>query len=79
MDNDAMMVSGGAILKEIYFSRCPKENEKDALKARFHHSYQKGYQFHQNAVHQNPELLDWILRKDYWNYKLPPELNITHD
>ena len=23
MDNDAMMVSGGAILKEIYFSRCP--------------------------------------------------------
>jgi len=25
MDNDAMMVSGGAILKEIYFSRCPIE------------------------------------------------------
>ena len=23
MDNDAMMVSGVAILKEIYFSRCP--------------------------------------------------------
>jgi len=23
MANDAMMVSGGAILKKIYFSRCP--------------------------------------------------------
>jgi len=23
MDNDTMMVSGGSILEEIYFSRCP--------------------------------------------------------
>jgi glucosyl-dolichyl phosphate glucuronosyltransferase len=55
------------------------EDEKDALKARFHHFYQSGYQFHQHAVRQNPELLDWVLRKDYWDYKLPMELNITHD
>ncbi|AFY36210.1 glycosyltransferase family 2 protein [Calothrix sp. PCC 7507] len=54
------------------------KNEKDALKARFHHSYQKGYQFHQNAVHKNPELLNWVLKKDYWDYTLP-KINITHD
>jgi hypothetical protein len=33
MDNDAMMVSGGAILKEIYFSRCPDFSVRGALRA----------------------------------------------
>jgi len=66
-------------IKQLGKKLISKENEKEALRDRFHHSYQKGYQFHQNAVHQNPELLEWILRKDYWDYKLPPELNITHD
>ncbi|NEQ28392.1 MAG: hypothetical protein F6K28_57325, partial [Microcoleus sp. SIO2G3] len=46
-------------------------NEKDALNERFYQAYQRGYQFHQNAVRLNPGLLDWILRKDYWDYKLP--------
>lgn len=45
--------------------------EKDALNERFYQAYQRGYQFHQNAVRLNPALLDWIFRKDYWNYKLP--------
>jgi len=66
-------------IKQLVKKLISKENEKDALRDRFHHSYQKGYQFHQNTVHQNPELLDWILRKNYWDYKLPTELNITHD
>jgi glycosyltransferase involved in cell wall biosynthesis len=62
-----------ALKKLIY-----KENEKDDLMARFDRAYQKGYHFHQNAVRQIPELVDWILRENYWNYNLP-KLNITHD
>jgi glucosyl-dolichyl phosphate glucuronosyltransferase len=51
------------------------QTEKDLLKERFYSAYQKGYQFHQNAVRQNPKLLDWVLKKDYWDYNLP-KLNL---
>jgi hypothetical protein len=30
-----------------------------------------GYKFHQEAVKQNPELLKWVLKDNYWDYKLP--------
>ncbi|MBR8834040.1 MAG: glycosyltransferase family 2 protein [Stigonema ocellatum SAG 48.90 = DSM 106950] len=48
-----------------------RKTEKDLLKARFNRAYLEGYQFHQNAVRKNPALLDWILKDDYWDYKLP--------
>jgi glycosyltransferase involved in cell wall biosynthesis len=51
------------------------QTEKDLLEERFHSAYQKGYQFHQNAVRQNPQLLDWVLKQDYWDYNLP-KLNL---
>jgi glucosyl-dolichyl phosphate glucuronosyltransferase len=50
-------------------------NERDLLKKRFHISYQRGYQFHQNAILQNPKLLEWVLKQDYWDYGLP-KLNL---
>jgi glucosyl-dolichyl phosphate glucuronosyltransferase len=56
----------------------PHSAAKNALLQRFQHSYQQGYQFHQNAVRQCPELRAWILKSDYWDYKLP-RLKITHD
>ncbi len=46
-------------------------SEKEALQQRFHTAFLEGYQFHQNAVRQNPEILNWILKSDYWDYKLP--------
>jgi hypothetical protein len=30
-----------------------------------------GYEFHQNAVRRSPRLLAWVLRADYWDYRLP--------
>jgi len=65
-------------LKQIVTQLISIQNEKDTLKARFNSAYQRGYQFHQDTVRKNPELLDWILRQDYWDYQLP-KLNITHD
>lgn len=46
-------------------------SDRDLLKERFQKAFQYGYQFHQKTVHQYPELLDWVLRPDYWDYKLP--------
>jgi hypothetical protein len=31
----------------------------------------EGYQFHQQAFKNNEKVKEWVLQKDYWNYKLP--------
>ena len=54
------------------------KQEHNALKGRFISAYQRGYQFHKKAVMKNPQLLDWVLKPNYWNYTLP-QINITHD
>jgi glucosyl-dolichyl phosphate glucuronosyltransferase len=34
-------------------------------------AYKMGYEFHQREVRRDPRLLEWVLRKDYWDYALP--------
>jgi hypothetical protein len=36
-----------------------------------HVSHRAGYLFHQNEVRNDPKLLDWVLRPDYFDYSLP--------
>ena len=47
-----------------------------SLRRRFNKALLEGYQFHQNTVCRNPELINWILKEDYWDYKLP-NLNLS--
>ncbi len=51
----------------LKFSR--KEEDKTML--RFRQAWLKGYNFHQNMVKENPELLKWVLRDNYFDYRLP--------
>jgi len=44
------------------------------IKRRMEKAYWDGYRFHQNEAARNPAVIDWVLKKDYLNYKLP-ELN----
>ncbi len=32
---------------------------------------ERGYAFHQREVWRDPTLLEWVMRKDYWDYRLP--------
>jgi glucosyl-dolichyl phosphate glucuronosyltransferase len=41
------------------------------IKQQIQAAYQNGYTFHQHNVRQQPELLDWVLKDDYWDYRLP--------
>jgi hypothetical protein len=41
------------------------------VEAEFQAAYRAGHDFHQNAVRGNPQLLAWVLRDDYWDYRLP--------
>jgi glucosyl-dolichyl phosphate glucuronosyltransferase len=34
-------------------------------------AYKAGFAFHQEEVSRDPKLLEWVLRKDYWDYRLP--------
>jgi glucosyl-dolichyl phosphate glucuronosyltransferase len=68
----SLRVLSQRIRKAIY-----PPSDRDALRKRFYQAHQQGYQFHQNAVRQCPELCDWILKSDYWDYELP-HLKINH-
>lgn len=41
-------------------------------------AYQAGLQFHQQQVAQQPDLLAWVLKEDYWDYKLPDIVVAPH-
>jgi glucosyl-dolichyl phosphate glucuronosyltransferase len=58
-----------SLIVEMNKLRTPKEivNLKELLL-----KYEKaGFNFHQNAFKENPNLQNWVLKKDYWDYKLP--------
>lgn len=58
-------------LKQKILTKPQNLSEKAVLQQRFNTALLEGYQFHQNAVSKNPELLNWILKPDYWDYELP--------
>ena len=47
------------------------DNISKQIKKRADRAYIDGYYFHQNAVKDNDRLLEWVLRKDYWDYRFP--------
>jgi glycosyltransferase involved in cell wall biosynthesis len=44
--------------------------QASAIRCRTKRTYKEGYEFHQNAVRADPALLRWVLRPDYWDYRL---------
>jgi glucosyl-dolichyl phosphate glucuronosyltransferase len=42
-----------------------------ALQEQTYWAHRKGYDFHQGEVRRDSKLLEWVLRKDYWDYALP--------
>lgn len=41
------------------------------LQNRFNEKYHQGYKFHQHNYNTDPSVKNWVLKNDYWNYKLP--------
>ena len=42
-----------------------------SLRRRFDKKYREGYNFHRQAFLTDKKVRDWVLKPDYWNYKLP--------
>jgi hypothetical protein len=66
----------GNFAKKFWTKYSDEDRELIHIKQQVQTNLQAGYAFHQNAVRQQPELLNWILKDDYWDYRLP-EFNTT--
>ena len=45
------------------------------IKKRTDEAYNAGFAFHQNEVAKDPELLKWVLKENYFDYRLPTNAN----
>lgn len=45
--------------------------KKAYLTYKFERKNKEGYKYHQNAVLANQKLYDWVMKEDYWDFKLP--------
>ncbi len=41
------------------------------LQSSFSNKYNEGYHFHRHSYETDKSVHDWVLKKDYWSYKLP--------
>jgi GT2 family glycosyltransferase len=48
-------------------------SEADIIKQRMQSGYQAGYAFHQHQVRHDPQLQEWVLRENYWDYSYPEQ------
>ena len=56
--------------------KTPKNNLPDEvleLQERFNFKYREGYNFHQSAFKLDESVKNWVLKANFWNYKLPPQ------
>jgi glucosyl-dolichyl phosphate glucuronosyltransferase len=60
----------GSVLRQL---RCSWTEDRDVanIRKRVGRAYNAGFKFHQAAARRHPEVLEWILREDYWDYRLP--------
>lgn len=42
------------------------------VKQRINEAWRLGFAFHQRKVRQEPELLEWVLKENYWDYRYGP-------
>jgi glucosyl-dolichyl phosphate glucuronosyltransferase len=50
----------------------PKQDSYQFIHQAIRKAYIDGYNFHLSRVKQTPELLNWVLKTDYFDYRLPP-------
>lgn len=62
-------------IKNIIYDSNNADTELKRIQKTIASAYQDGFNFHQQMVKEEPELLKWVLRTNYWNYELPSYKN----
>lgn len=47
------------------------------IRQRVREAWMSGYSFHQKQVSEDPELLKWVLKENYWDYRYGPFLGLN--
>lgn len=58
-------------IKSVLRDAISSDSNKNEILNRTSLAHRTGCAFHQNEVRNDAKLLDWVLRKDYWDYRLP--------
>lgn len=61
----------GSGIRDRKFLFRDQSTEIGAIRSRVDAAYRAGYIWHQDEVHRDPELLKWVLKPDYLDYRLP--------
>jgi hypothetical protein len=59
------------IRRLVLDAACADETPVNGLRHQTRRAYAAGYAFHREEVRRDPKLLEWVLRKDYWDYQVP--------
>jgi len=57
-------------VKRVLRSAIPR-SRTEKIRSQVKRAHRAGYDFHQNEVRNDPKLLAWVLKEDYWDYRLP--------
>jgi glycosyltransferase involved in cell wall biosynthesis len=60
------------IKRAVYRAYLLGRSDTAAIREMRARAYTNGFEFHQTEVRNDPSLLDWVLRADYFDYNLPP-------
>lgn len=61
------------LLKDIILKKlcCYFSKDVRIVNEKMNRAYKEGYQFHQNEVKNDPKLLQWVLKENFLDYRLP--------
>lgn len=48
-----------------------RRGRRGDIRRRTDRAFVDGYRYHQREVRRDPALLEWVLRRDYWDWRLP--------
>ncbi len=63
--------AGSLLKKALKNNETSLPDEILKLQERFNGRYKEGYSFHQSAFNTDNSVRNWVLKEDYWDYKLP--------
>jgi glucosyl-dolichyl phosphate glucuronosyltransferase len=55
------------IITEKIKSKMPNKKSNSHVRSKIQKAYQEGFDYHQKLVRNEPNLLGWVLKKDYWD------------
>ena len=61
----------GQLRQRAQRARILREPTAEGVKLLIERSYRDGFDFHQTEVRKDPALLEWVLKLDYFDYRLP--------